>query len=217
MGTQGWPGKALKIPAVLGRAAPAGAVAFGVKHTEGVSVDLLFHGRAEPEAVPGAGERWPLEEGTVLRFCMSRASSEVNDNKVRSGTLGMDGWRENFPNNVGFGVRRSPSASMRREGSPSTKPGCSSLASVSPELRESIPVHPRGAGAGMGWQTQLCWLWGVLSPPALAVPRDEVALSPQGSPWTWTRIRTGWWRRTAPTRYPQGTLTPRKIPGLGGP
>ncbi|NXB22076.1 PADI2 deiminase, partial [Rhagologus leucostigma] len=63
-------------------AAPAGAVAFGVKHTEGVSVDLLFRGHAEPEAVSGAGTRWPLDEGTVLRFSMSRASSEVNDNKV---------------------------------------------------------------------------------------------------------------------------------------
>ncbi|NXL15400.1 PADI2 deiminase, partial [Setophaga kirtlandii] len=63
-------------------AAPAGAVAFGVKHTEGVSVDVLFRGRAEPEAVSGTGARWPLEEGTVLRFSMSRASSEVNDNKV---------------------------------------------------------------------------------------------------------------------------------------
>ncbi|NXH54547.1 PADI2 deiminase, partial [Rhabdornis inornatus] len=63
-------------------AAPAGAVAFGVKHTEGVSVDVLFRGRAEPEAVSGASTRWPLDEGTVLRFSMSRASSEVNDNKV---------------------------------------------------------------------------------------------------------------------------------------
>uniref|UniRef100_A0A8C3NKP6 protein-arginine deiminase n=1 Tax=Geospiza parvula TaxID=87175 RepID=A0A8C3NKP6_GEOPR len=75
----------LRIAGVSGRAAPAGAVAFGVKHTEGVSVDVLFRGRAEPEAVSGAGARWPLEEGTVLRFSMSRASSEVNDNKVRSG------------------------------------------------------------------------------------------------------------------------------------
>ncbi|NXR53744.1 PADI2 deiminase, partial [Hippolais icterina] len=63
-------------------AAPAGAVAFGVKHTEGVSVDLLFRGRTEPEAVSGSSTRWPLDEGTVLRFSMSRASSEVNDNKV---------------------------------------------------------------------------------------------------------------------------------------
>ncbi|NXN88095.1 PADI2 deiminase, partial [Bombycilla garrulus] len=63
-------------------AAPAGAVAFGVKHTEGVSVDVLFRGRAEPEAVSSTGTRWPLDEGTVLRFSMSRASSEVNDNKV---------------------------------------------------------------------------------------------------------------------------------------
>uniref|UniRef100_A0A674HFC2 Protein-arginine deiminase type-2-like n=1 Tax=Taeniopygia guttata TaxID=59729 RepID=A0A674HFC2_TAEGU len=70
------------IPGVSGRAAPAGAVAFGVKHTEGVSVDVLFRGRAEPEPVSGAGVRWPLDEGTVLRFSMSRASAEVNDNKV---------------------------------------------------------------------------------------------------------------------------------------
>ncbi|NXA95839.1 PADI2 deiminase, partial [Melanocharis versteri] len=63
-------------------AAPAGAVAFGVKHTEGVSVDVLFRGRAEPEPVAVAGARWPLDEGTVLRFSMSRASAEVNDNKV---------------------------------------------------------------------------------------------------------------------------------------
>ncbi|NXD31468.1 PADI2 deiminase, partial [Spelaeornis formosus] len=63
-------------------AAPAGAVAFGVKHTEGVSVDVLLRGHAEPQAVAVAGTRWPLDEGTVLRFCMSRASSEVNDNKV---------------------------------------------------------------------------------------------------------------------------------------
>ncbi|RMC22918.1 hypothetical protein DUI87_00075 [Hirundo rustica rustica] len=64
-------------------AAPAGAgVAFGVKHTEGVSVDVLLRGRAEPEAASGAGARWPLDEGTALRFSMSRASSEVNDNKV---------------------------------------------------------------------------------------------------------------------------------------
>uniref|UniRef100_A0A674HD01 protein-arginine deiminase n=1 Tax=Taeniopygia guttata TaxID=59729 RepID=A0A674HD01_TAEGU len=76
------------IPGVSGRAAPAGAVAFGVKHTEGVSVDVLFRGRAEPEPVSGAGARWPLDEGTVLRFSMSRASSEVNDNKVSSGTPG---------------------------------------------------------------------------------------------------------------------------------
>ncbi|NXO80829.1 PADI2 deiminase, partial [Sitta europaea] len=61
-------------------AAPAGAVAFGVKHTEGVSVDVQLRGRGQPE--PAAGTRWPLDEGTVLRFSMSRASAEVNDNKV---------------------------------------------------------------------------------------------------------------------------------------
>lgn len=88
VGTPRWPCTSLRIPGVSGRAAPAGAVAFGVKHTEGVSVDVLFRGRAEPEAVSGAGARWPLDEGTVLRFSMSRASSEVNDNKVSSGIPG---------------------------------------------------------------------------------------------------------------------------------
>ncbi|NWT08705.1 PADI2 deiminase, partial [Vireo altiloquus] len=63
-------------------AAPAGAVAFGVKHTDGVSVAVVSRGGREPEAVAGAGARWPLDEGTVLRVSMSRASSEVNDNKV---------------------------------------------------------------------------------------------------------------------------------------
>ncbi|NXY24808.1 PADI2 deiminase, partial [Atrichornis clamosus] len=61
-------------------AAPAGAVAFGVKHTEGVSVALLCRGHPEP--IPSSGTRRPLDEGTVLRLSMSRASSEVNDNKV---------------------------------------------------------------------------------------------------------------------------------------
>ncbi|NP_001305948.1 protein-arginine deiminase type-2 [Gallus gallus] len=63
------------------RAAPAGAVAFGVKHTEGVNVEVAFQGRAEPGLLPGVSH-WPLNEGTVLRFSMSRASAEVNDNKV---------------------------------------------------------------------------------------------------------------------------------------
>ncbi|POI27848.1 hypothetical protein CIB84_008402 [Bambusicola thoracicus] len=63
------------------RAAPAGAVAFGVKHTEGVNVEVAFQGQAEPGLLPGVSH-WPLNEGTVLRFSMSRASAEVNDNKV---------------------------------------------------------------------------------------------------------------------------------------
>ncbi|NXI97363.1 PADI2 deiminase, partial [Psophia crepitans] len=63
-------------------AAPAGAVSFGVKHTEGVSVEVACQGRAEVRSVPSSGTRWPLDKGTVLRFSMSRASTEVNDNKV---------------------------------------------------------------------------------------------------------------------------------------
>uniref|UniRef100_A0A8D0F769 Peptidyl arginine deiminase 2 n=1 Tax=Strix occidentalis caurina TaxID=311401 RepID=A0A8D0F769_STROC len=63
-------------------AAPAGAVSFSVKHTEGVSVEVACRGQAEVRSAPGRGTRWPLDEGTVLRFSMSRASTEVNDNKV---------------------------------------------------------------------------------------------------------------------------------------
>ncbi|XP_009700740.1 PREDICTED: protein-arginine deiminase type-2, partial [Cariama cristata] len=63
-------------------AAPAGAVSFGVKHTEGVSVEVACRGRAETGSAPGSGTRWPLDEGTVLKFSMSQASTEVNDNKV---------------------------------------------------------------------------------------------------------------------------------------
>uniref|UniRef100_A0A8C2T4V8 Peptidyl arginine deiminase 2 n=1 Tax=Coturnix japonica TaxID=93934 RepID=A0A8C2T4V8_COTJA len=62
-------------------AAPAGAVAFGVKHTEGVNVEVAFRGQAEPGLLPGVSH-WPLNEGAVLRFSMNRASTEVNDNKV---------------------------------------------------------------------------------------------------------------------------------------
>ncbi|NWQ90256.1 PADI2 deiminase, partial [Burhinus bistriatus] len=63
-------------------AAPAGAVSFGVKHTEGVSVEVACQGRGEIGSAPSSGTRWLLDEGTVLRFSMSRASTEVNDNKV---------------------------------------------------------------------------------------------------------------------------------------
>ncbi|NWS47821.1 PADI2 deiminase, partial [Probosciger aterrimus] len=63
-------------------AAPAGAVSFSVKHTEGVSVEVRCQSPAEVGSAPGSGMRWPLDKGTVLRFSMSRASTEVNDNKV---------------------------------------------------------------------------------------------------------------------------------------
>ncbi|NXF99676.1 PADI2 deiminase, partial [Sakesphorus luctuosus] len=67
--------------------APAGAVSFGVKHTEGVRVDVVAPGHEGSEPVP----RWPLEEGTVLRVTMSQASSEVNDNKVTVSFYGEEG------------------------------------------------------------------------------------------------------------------------------
>ncbi|NXW58545.1 PADI2 deiminase, partial [Eurystomus gularis] len=63
-------------------AAPPGAVSFGVKHTEGVSVEVARQGQDEVESALGSGMRWPLDEGTVLRFSMSQASTELNDNKV---------------------------------------------------------------------------------------------------------------------------------------
>ncbi|NXS71177.1 PADI2 deiminase, partial [Pandion haliaetus] len=63
-------------------AAPAGAVSFSVKHTEGVSVQVACRGRAEVRSAPSSRMQWPLDEGTVLRISMSQASTEVNDNKV---------------------------------------------------------------------------------------------------------------------------------------
>ncbi|NXN13985.1 PADI2 deiminase, partial [Indicator maculatus] len=63
-------------------AAPPGAVSFGVKHTEGVAVEVACRGQEEAGTSPGSGTRWPLQEGTVLSFSMSQASSELNDNKV---------------------------------------------------------------------------------------------------------------------------------------
>ncbi|KFP08459.1 Protein-arginine deiminase type-2, partial [Calypte anna] len=70
------------IAADIYGAAPAGTVSFSVKHTEGVNVEVVSQGQAEVGAAPGTGTRWPLKEGTVLRFSMNRASTEVNDNKV---------------------------------------------------------------------------------------------------------------------------------------
>ncbi|NWR62428.1 PADI2 deiminase, partial [Bucorvus abyssinicus] len=84
-------------------AAPPGAVAFGVKHTEGVSVEVVCQGQVEIGA--GSGMRWPLEEGTVLRFSMSQASTEVNDNKVRSGMRDLHGGRTSLPNQGSGGLQ----------------------------------------------------------------------------------------------------------------
>ncbi|NXG40001.1 PADI2 deiminase, partial [Dromaius novaehollandiae] len=71
-------------------AAPAGAVSFSLKHTEAVDVEVVTGERVE--AAPGnGGPRWPLEEGTVLRLGMSRASAEVNDNKVTVSYYGEGG------------------------------------------------------------------------------------------------------------------------------
>nr|XP_009680904.1 PREDICTED: protein-arginine deiminase type-2 [Struthio camelus australis] len=62
-------------------AAPAGAVSFSLKHTEAVNVEVITG--EQVEVAPGnGGPRWPLDKGTVLRLSMSKASMEVNDNKV---------------------------------------------------------------------------------------------------------------------------------------
>ncbi|XP_054031626.1 protein-arginine deiminase type-2 [Dryobates pubescens] len=71
-----------RIAADVYGAAPAGAVSFGVKHTEGVSVAVACGGQEQPGPSAAGGTRWPLREGTVLSFSMSRASAELNDNKV---------------------------------------------------------------------------------------------------------------------------------------
>ncbi|NWS64281.1 PADI2 deiminase, partial [Chunga burmeisteri] len=89
-------------------AAPAGAVSFGVKHTEGVSVEVACQGQAEIGSAPGSGTRWPLDEGTVLKFSMSQASTEVNDNKARSWgarVWNLHGGRASFPNQGSGGLQ----------------------------------------------------------------------------------------------------------------
>lgn len=168
---------------------------------------MLFRGRAEPEAVPGAGTRWPLDEGTVLRFSMSRASSEVNDNKVRSGILGMGPPRGRTSlRNVGFGVCRSLSASSQREGSPSTKPGCSSPASVSAEAPQP-GIHPDPLGAGSrgrhGDGKARFAASGGFAPPALAVPRGEGGSVPAGISLDVDADQDGVVEKNSPNKVPQ--------------
>lgn len=64
------------------RAAPADAVSFSVKHTDGVRVEVVTNDQTEEIPANGA-KRWPLDKGTTLRLSMSKASTEVNDNKVK--------------------------------------------------------------------------------------------------------------------------------------
>ncbi|NXF13054.1 PADI2 deiminase, partial [Smithornis capensis] len=104
-------------------AAPAGAVSFGVKHTEGVSVDVVSREGAEGQCVPSSGTRWPLQEGTGLRLSMSQVSSEANDNKVRNGIMwSLHGWRTSFPN-PGFGGLQVTVSFYGEEGKPINQAG----------------------------------------------------------------------------------------------
>ncbi|NWY00456.1 PADI2 deiminase, partial [Nothoprocta ornata] len=71
-------------------AAPAGAAAFSLKHTEAVSVEVEAAGCTEAAPADG-GRRWPLGKGTVLRLGMRQASAEAGDNKVTVSYYGEGG------------------------------------------------------------------------------------------------------------------------------
>uniref|UniRef100_A0A8C5TB88 Peptidyl arginine deiminase 2 n=1 Tax=Malurus cyaneus samueli TaxID=2593467 RepID=A0A8C5TB88_9PASS len=116
----------------------AGAVAFGVKHTEGVSVAVLLRGRAEPEPVAGSGARWPLHEGTALRVSMSRASSELNDNKVRRG--------------------RSPRSSVGESSFPSADSGLLTV-DLSPGISLDVDADQDGV-VERNSPNKATWAWG---------------------------------------------------------
>ncbi|KAL8198212.1 UNVERIFIED_CONTAM: hypothetical protein K2H54_001668 [Gekko kuhli] len=62
-------------------AAPAEALTFSVKHTDGVEVEVLTRDQPEPAPTNG-GKQWPLDAKTVLKVWMSRPSTEANDNKA---------------------------------------------------------------------------------------------------------------------------------------
>ncbi|XP_066493203.1 protein-arginine deiminase type-2 [Tiliqua scincoides] len=71
-------------------AAPAEALTFGVKHSDGVEVDVVSHDLSEA-APSNGGKRWPLDPKTILRIRMTQPSSEANDNKVTVGYYGENG------------------------------------------------------------------------------------------------------------------------------
>uniref|UniRef100_A0A7M4FHL8 protein-arginine deiminase n=1 Tax=Crocodylus porosus TaxID=8502 RepID=A0A7M4FHL8_CROPO len=76
-------------------AAPADAVSFSVKHTDGVRVEVVTNDQTEVIPANGA-KRWPLDKGTTLRLSMSKASTEVNDNKVK------EGWGHDLTGSLAF-------------------------------------------------------------------------------------------------------------------
>lgn len=71
-------------------AAPAEALTFGVKHSDGVEVDVVNHDQSETAPLNG-GKRWPLDPNTILRIRMAQPSTEANDNKVTVGYYGENG------------------------------------------------------------------------------------------------------------------------------
>uniref|UniRef100_A0ACB8EE42 Protein-arginine deiminase type-2 n=1 Tax=Sphaerodactylus townsendi TaxID=933632 RepID=A0ACB8EE42_9SAUR len=71
-------------------AAPAEALTFSVKHTEGLEVDVITHDQLEPAPTNG-GKQWPLDPKTILKVQMTRPSTEANDNKVTVGYYGENG------------------------------------------------------------------------------------------------------------------------------
>ncbi|XP_060115372.1 protein-arginine deiminase type-2-like [Heteronotia binoei] len=71
-------------------AAPAEALTFSVKHTDGVEVEVITHDQLEPAPTNG-GKQWPLDAKTILKVQMNRPSTEANDNKVTVGYYGENG------------------------------------------------------------------------------------------------------------------------------
>ncbi|XP_077168465.1 protein-arginine deiminase type-2-like [Paroedura picta] len=71
-------------------AAPAEALTFSVKHTDGVEVEVITQDQLEPAPTNG-GKQWPLDPRTILKVWMSRPSTEAHDNKVTVGYYGENG------------------------------------------------------------------------------------------------------------------------------
>uniref|UniRef100_A0A8C8RWX1 Protein-arginine deiminase n=1 Tax=Pelusios castaneus TaxID=367368 RepID=A0A8C8RWX1_9SAUR len=71
-------------------AAPAGAVSFSVKHTDGVQIEVVADDQSQVVPANG-GKQWPLSQGTVLKLSMNKASTEANDNKVTVSYYGDNG------------------------------------------------------------------------------------------------------------------------------
>ncbi|XP_054857362.1 protein-arginine deiminase type-2-like [Eublepharis macularius] len=71
-------------------AAPAEALTFSLKHTDGVEVEVISNDQLEPAPTNG-GKQWPLDAKTNLKIQMTRPSTEANDNKVTVNYYGENG------------------------------------------------------------------------------------------------------------------------------